>query len=101
MFRGLVATLLAFAGLAAAGFGRAEGAEDYVAVRATAVGDTEERAVKDAYYFALDRALTGVAGYEPKMSAQFRKDFDKNFEEFRRSYFTPDTNPRCTREENG
>jgi hypothetical protein len=98
MLRRLVATLFAFMVLGAARLGKGE---DYFAVRATAEGDTEESAVKDAYYFAFDRTLTGVAGYEPKISARFRKDFEENFEEFKHRYFTPDTATRCAREESG
>jgi hypothetical protein len=78
-------------------------AQDYVPVHEAAVGATEQQAVREAYYAALERALLKVAGYQADgdVGARFRRDFDANFDGFASRYFTPDTDHRCSRQQSG
>lgn len=79
------------------------GAEEFVPVRGTGVAETEAKATQEAYYGILSRALTRVAGNqaEGEIGAQFRRDFDRNFDGFRSRYFTPETDHRCVLQQNG
>ena len=72
-------------------------AEDFVPVRGAGVAESEERAVKEAYYFVLNRALVKVAGSQAEgaVGDKFRRDFERNFDAFRKRYFSPDTDYRC------
>ena len=78
-------------------------AEEFVPVRGTAIAETEAKATRDAYYSILSRALTRVAGNqaEGEIGAQFRRDFDRDFDGFRSRYFTPETDHRCVLQQNG
>ena len=70
----------------------AQAADDFVPVRGAGVGETEEHATKEAYYFILNRALVHVAGNQAEgaVGTKFRKKFDRNFDSFRKrsSFFT-------------
>src|SRR5215470_10924877 len=94
----LIAALLACAGAASPG-----NAQDFVAVHETAVADTQQKAVQEAYYAALERALTGVTWYqaEGEVGEQFRREFQQDFEGFKQRFFMPDTDYRCAHQENG
>lgn len=98
--RTLIAGLLAGVVLTAAW---AADGQDFVAVHASAYGSSEQAAVKKAYYAALERALTGVAGYQAEgdVGERFRSDFDRDFETFRERYFMDDTTDRCAPEKDG
>ena len=81
----------------------AQAAGDFVAVRGAGVGETEEHAIKEAYYFILNRALVHVAGNQAEgaVGKKFRKKFDRNFDGFRKRYFSPDTDHTCALKSNG
>lgn len=72
-------------------------AEDERAFRASGVAATEQQAVVEAYYQGLVRELARFAGAqaEGEVGQQFRRDFERDFTNFRRRYFTPDTDHRC------
>lgn len=72
-------------------------AEDERAFRASGVAATEQQAVVEAYYQGLVRELARFAGAqaEGEVGQQFRRDFERDFSNFRRRYFTPDTDHRC------
>lgn len=81
----------------------AQAADDFVPVRGAGVGETEEHATKEAYYFILNRALVHVAGNQAEgaVGTKFRKKFDRNFDSFRKRYFSPDTDHTCALKSNG
>jgi len=97
--RTLIVALLAYAGAAVA----PGQAQDFIAVHETALADTQEKAVQEAYYAALERALTGAAWYqaEGEIGARFRSEFERDFDGFRQRFFMPDTDYRCARRDNG
>jgi hypothetical protein len=76
----------------------AHAADDFVPVRGSGVGETEELAVKGAYYFIFNKALVHVAGNEAEgaVGKKFRKGFERDFDGFRKKYFSPDTDHTCT-----
>lgn len=100
MSRRQIVALLAAVALTRAVPGKGQ---DFVAVRATAVAESEPKAVHEAYYAALERALTGVAWYQAAgdVGARFRRDFEQDFETFKSRYFTPDTDHRCALQDSG
>jgi hypothetical protein len=99
MFRTLIVALIACVGLAATD----GNAQDFVAVHETAVADTQQKATQEAYYAALERALTGATWYqaEGNVGAQLRSEFEQDFERFRQRFFMPDTDYRCARQDSG
>jgi len=97
--RTLIVALLAYASAGVA-LGQAQ---DFVAVHETALADTQQKAVQEAYYAALERALTGVAWYqaEGEIGARVRGEFERDFDGFRQRFFMPDTDYRCAQRDNG
>jgi hypothetical protein len=71
--------------------------DDFVPVRGSGVGETQDQAVKEAYYYIFSRALVHVAGNEAEgaVGKKFRKKFERDFDGFRRKYFSPDTDYSC------
>jgi hypothetical protein len=98
--RGLNAALLAVATLVPVS--PCDG-QDFMPVRQTAIADTEQRAMQDAYYAAFDRALTKATAEQAAkgLGAKFRGDFDRDFNGFKSRYFTADTDHRCAQQTNG
>src|SRR5262245_35475501 len=78
-------------------------AEEFVPVRQAAFGETEQSAVRKAYYAAADRVLMTAAGREAAgpLGVAFRKDFERDSAGFRLTYFTSDTTDRCAPQDNG
>ncbi len=64
------------------------------------VGDTKERAVKEAYFFALEQQITGLVGTQAAgdVGHWFRVRLKQDFDQFRSRYFTPDTTYSCARD---
>lgn len=77
--------------------------DDFIPVRGSGVGETEQQAVKEAYYFIFSRALVHVAGNEAEgeVGKKFRKKFERDFDGFRRKYFSPDTDYTCSLSSSG
>src|SRR4029453_18374968 len=94
---------LALLAVATLGPGSPCDGQDLIPVRQTAIADTEQHAVQDAYYAAFDRALTRVAAEQAAadIGAKFRSDFDRDFDGFKSRYFTADTDHRCAQQANG
>ena len=64
------------------------------------VGNTEEHAVKEAYFFALEQQITGLVGTQAAgdVGHWFRVRLKQDFDQFRSRYFTPDTTSSCARD---
>jgi len=64
------------------------------------VGNTKERAVKEAYFFALEQQITGLVGTQAAgdVGHWFRVRLKQDFDQFRSRYFTPDTTSSCARD---
>ena len=64
------------------------------------VGNTKERAVKEAYFFALEQQVTGQVGTQATgdVGHWFRVRLKQDFDQFRSRYFTPDTTSSCARD---
>ena len=94
MFRHLILLLLT---LVCIGVSAPSRAEDERAFRASGVASTEQQAVVEAYYQGLVRELARFAGAQAEgdVGQQFRRDFERDFTNFRKRYFTPDTDHRC------
>ena len=63
---------------------------------AKGVGNTKEYAIKEAYFFALQRQLTYLVGYaaEGDIGRWFRESYERDFDSFKQKYFTPDARER-------
>jgi hypothetical protein len=72
-------------------------AQDTVPFRASAVEPTERQAVIEAYFQGLSGQLSALAGAQGQadMGAGFRAEMERDFDGFRRKFFTPDTDQRC------
>ena len=81
-----------------------EGESFYQRVDETGIGETKEYAIKEAHFFALERELTTLVGYqaEGEVGRWFRMAFDRDFDSFKKRYFTPNTGERrCTVNDSG
>ncbi len=72
-------------------------AQDNRQFRAVAVDANERQATLEAYYQGLNDELSALAGAQGQttIGAEFRAEMQRDFEGFRRRYFTSDTDARC------
>jgi len=71
---------------------------DEVAFNATGNGKSEKEAIIEAYSTGMGRILRQLAGAqaEAEIGQKFRDDMDRDFNTFRRRYFTSDTAHNCS-----
>jgi hypothetical protein len=72
-------------------------AQDNRQFRAVAVEANERQATLEAYYQGVNDELSALAGAQGQttIGAEFRAEMERDFENFRRRYFTADTDARC------
>ena len=70
-----------------------EGEKYFERFEETGVGNTKEYAIKEAYFFAVQRKLTSLAGYQAEgdIGRWFREVHTRDFDSFKQRYFTPNT----------
>jgi hypothetical protein len=70
-----------------------EGEKYFERFEETGVGNTKEYAIKEAYFFAVQRKLTSLAGYQAEgdIGRWFRESHTRDFDSFKQRYFTPNT----------
>ena len=70
-----------------------EGEKYFERFEETGVGNTKEYAIKEAYFFAVQRKLTSLAGYQAEgdIGRWFREAHTRDFDSFKQRYFTPNT----------
>jgi hypothetical protein len=73
-------------------------AQDTAPFRATAVEPTEKQAVAEAYFQGVRSQLSALAGAQAQteMGSALRDEMERDFNGFRRRFFTPDTDYRCS-----
>jgi hypothetical protein len=72
-------------------------AQDTAPFRASAVEASERQAVIEAYFQGLRGQLSALAGTQAQtdMGSGFRAEMERDFDGFRRKFFTADTDYRC------
>jgi hypothetical protein len=72
-------------------------------IKGVGIGKTEAMAERSAYEFVLLQALEQLAGMQARreMGKRYRVRLERNFEEIRRTYFSPDTDSECITQQNG
>ena len=70
-----------------------EGEKYFERFEETGVGNTKEYAIKEAYFFVVQRKLTSLAGYQAEgdIGRWFREAHTRDFDSFKQRYFTPNT----------
>jgi hypothetical protein len=73
------------------------------AIKGVGIGKTQDQAERAAYEFVLLQALERLAGMQARreLGRRYRARLDRNFEELKRTYFSPDTDSECITQNNG
>ena len=71
-------------------------------IKGVGIGKTQEQAERAAYEFVLLQALERYAGMQARqeLGRRYRVRLERNFDELKRAYFSPDTDSECITQKN-